>query len=154
MSSERRKYAPIGFIEPGVVTSDAVQIVPNATLYHFGVITSNVHMAWMRTICGRLKSDYRYSKEVVYNTFPWPTPNEQQRAKIEKTAQAILDARNLYSEYTFADLYNKDDEWMYPELFKAHQENDKAVMEAYGFNPRMTESECVAALFALYQKLT
>lgn len=154
VSSERRKYAPIGFIEPGVVTSDAVQIVPNATLYHFGVITSNVHMAWMRTICGRLKSDYRYSKEVVYNTFPWPTPNEQQRAKIEKTAQAILDARNLYSEYTFADLYNKDDEWMYPELFKAHQENDKAVMEAYGFNPRMTESECVAALFALYQKLT
>lgn len=154
VSSERRRYVPIGFIDARVVASNAVQIVPNATLYHFGVITSSVHMSWMRAVCGRLEMRYRYSKEVVYNTFPWPTADEQQIAKIERTAQAILDARDRYSEYTFADLYNKEDEWMYPELRKAHQENDKAVMEAYGFNPRMSEPEIVAELFKLYQELT
>lgn len=155
MSSERRKYAPIGFIEAGVVSSDAVQIVPEASLYHFGVITSNVHMAWMRTVCGRLKSDYRYSKEVVYNTFPWPTPTEAQKAKIEKTAQAILDARNLCQDCSLANLYETKDEWMYPELIKAHQDNDKVVMEAYGFNwKNMTEADIVAELFKLYEKMT
>ena len=155
VSSERRKYAPIGFIEPGVVSSDAVQIVPEASLYHFGVITSNVHMAWMRTVCGRLKSDYRYSKEVVYNTFPWPTPTEAQKAKIEKTAQAILDARNLYQDCSLANLYETKDAWMYPELIKAHQDNDKAVMEAYGFSWRdMSEADVVAELFKLYELMT
>ncbi len=149
VSSERRRYAPIGFIKAEVVTSDAVQIVPEATLYHFGVLTSNVHMAWMRVVCGRLKSDYRYSKEQVYNTFPWPTPTESQKAKIEKTAQAILDARALYPDSSLADLY--DEITMPSELRRAHQENDRAVMAAYGFDIKMSESECVAELFRMYQ---
>lgn len=154
VSSERRRYAPIGFIKAGVVASDAVQIIPNATLYHFGVITSNVHMAWMRVVCGRLKSDYRYSKEQVYNTFPWPQATEQQREKIERTAQGILDARALFPDASLADLY--DEVAMPPELRKAHQANDRAVMEAYGWKPGrdFTESVCVAELFKLYQKLT
>ena len=117
----------------------------------FAIITSNVHMAWMRTVCGRLKSDYRYSPS-VYNNFPWPTPTESQKAKIEKTAQAILDARNLYPDCSLADLY--DEVTMPVELRRAHQENDKAVMEAYGFSPRLTEPEIVAELFRLYQALT
>ena len=112
-------------------------------------------MSWMRTVCGRLKSDYRYSKEVVYNTFPWPTPTEAQKAKIEKTAQAILDARNLYQDCSLANLYETKDEWMYPELIKAHQENDKAVMEAYGFSRKnITEADIVAELFKLYEQMT
>ncbi len=153
VSSERRRYAPIGFINAGIVASDAVQIIPNATLYHFGILTSNVHMAWMRVVCGRLKSDYRYSKEQVYNTFPWPTPTEAQKAKIEQTAQAILDARTQYSNSSLADLY--DEVTMPVELRRAHQENDRAVMAAYGFPIKtMTESQCVAELFKLYQELT
>ncbi len=154
VSSERRKYAPIGFINAGVVASDAVQIIPNATLYHFGVLTSNVHMAWMRVVCGRLKSDYRYSKEQVYNTFPWPTPTESLKAKIERTAQAILDARALYPGSSLADLY--DVVTMPVELRKAHQQNDRAVMQAYGFpvTNTFTESMCVAELFKLYKELT
>ena len=153
VSSERRRYAPIGFIKAGLVASDAVQIIPNATLYHFGILTSNVHMAWMRVVCGRLKSDYRYSKEQVYNTFPWPNPTEAQKAKIEQTAQAILDARAKYPDSSLADLY--DELTMPVELRKAHQDNDRAVMQAYGFNVKtMTESQCVAELFKLYQELT
>ena len=153
VSSERRRYAPIGFIDANVVASDAVQIVPNATLYHFGVLTSNVHMAWMRAVCGRLKSDYRYSKELVYNPFPWPTPTDAQKAKIEQTAQAILDARALYPDSSLADLY--DETTMPPELRKAHQNNDRAVMQAYGFKVGdMTESMCVAELMRMYQQLT
>ena len=109
-------------------------------------------MSWMRAVCGRLKSDYRYSKDIVYNNFPWPAPTEAQKAKVEKTAQAILDARNLYSDCSLADLY--DELAMPVELRRAHQDNDKAVMEAYGFNPRMAEAEIVAALFKLYQELT
>lgn len=153
VSSERRRYAPIGFIKAGIISSDAVQIIPNATLYHFGVLTSNVHMAWMRVVCGRLKSDYRYSKEQVYNTFPWPTPTEAQVAKIEQTAQAILDARAKYSGSSLADLY--DEVTMPTELRKAHKENDKAVMQAYGFDPKLIDNEkeasIVAELFRLYQ---
>ena len=153
VSSERRRYAPIGFIKTGLVASDAVQIIPNATLYHFGVLTSNVHMAWMRVVCGRLEMRYRYSKEQVYNTFPWPTPTEQQKAKIEQTAQAILDARALYPDSSLADLY--DELTMPVELRKAHQDNDRVVMQAYGFNVKtMTESQCVAELFKLYQAMT
>ena len=154
VSSERRRYAPIGFIKAGIVSSDAVQIIPNATLYHFGVLTSNVHMAWMRVVCGRLKSDYRYSKEQVYNTFPWPTPTEVQVAKIEKTAQAILDARAKYSKSSLADLY--DEVTMPADLRKAHQDNDRAVMQAYGWkaSSQFSESMCVAELFKLYQGLT
>ena len=152
VSSEKRRYIPMGFMNPDTLCSDLVFIIPNATLYHFGVLTSNVHMAWMRAVCGRLKSDYRYSKDVVYNNFPWPKPTEEQKAKIEQTAQAILDARALYPDCSLADLY--DEVTMPPELRKAHQENDKAVMQAYGFSVReMTESTCVAALMKLYQKL-
>ena len=154
VSSERRKYIPIGFATHDTISSDAVQIVPNATLYHFGVLTSNVHMAWMRAVCGRLKSDYRYSKEIVYNNFPWPAPTDEQRAKIEQTAQAILNARTLYPDCSLAEMYG-DKMYLFPELLKAHQQNDKAVMQAYGFWGKLnSESACVAELMKMYQKLT
>lgn len=152
-SSERRKYVPMGFLTPDILCSNAVRILPNATLYHFGILTSNVHMAWMRAVGGRLKSDYRYSKDVVYNNFPWCNPTDEQKTKIEQTAQAILDARALYPDCSLADLY--DELTMPVELRKAHQANDKAVMQAYGFNYKtMTESECVAELMKMYQELT
>ncbi len=151
VSSERRRYVPIGFATPDIISSDAVQIVPNAKLYHFGVLTSNVHMAWMRIVCGRLKSDYRYSKEIVYNTFPWPMLTDEQKAKIEQTAQAILDARAKYPDCSLADMYGEK-MYLFPELLKAHQQNDKAVMQAYGFSVKdMTESMCVAELMKMYQ---
>ena len=151
-SSENRRYVPIGFLTPNIIASNSTTIVPNANLYQFGVITSNVHMSWMRTVGGRLKSDYRYSGGIVYNTFPWPTPTDEQKEAIEKTAQAILDARAKYPDCSLADLY--DEVAMPPELRKAHQENDKAVMQAYGFWGKLnTESECVAELMKMYQKL-
>lgn len=153
VSSERRRYVPMGFMTPDTLCSNLVKIVPDATLYHFGVLTSNVHMSWMRAVCGRLKSDYRYSKDIVYNNFPWPTPTDEQRAKIEQTAQAILDARALYPDSSLADLY--DETTMPPELRKAHQDNDRAVMRAYGFSVRdTTEASCVAELMRMYEKLT
>ena len=151
-SSETRRYIPFGFVQPQIVVNDAVQIIPDAKIYHFGIMMSNVHMAWTRAVCGRIKSDYRYSKDVVYNNFPWPTPTDTQKAKIEQTAQAILDARARYPESSLADLY--DELTMPPELRKAHQDNDRAVMQAYGFSVRdMTESKCVAELMRMYQKL-
>ena len=153
VSSERRKYVPIGFIKSSVIASNLVQIVPEATLFHFGVLTSNVHMAWMRAVCGRLKSDYRYSKDIVYNNFPWPTPTEKQKEMIEQTAQEILNARALYPDSSLADLY--DELTMPVELRRAHQQNDRAVMEAYGFWPDYnSESACVSELMKLYQELT
>ena len=153
VSSERRRYVPMGLMTPDTLCSDLVFIIPGASLYHFGILTSNVHMAWMRTVCGRLKSDYRYSKDIVYNNFPWPTPTDAQKAKIEQTAQAILDARALYPDCSLADLY--DEVTMPPELRKAHQQNDKAVMEAYGMSVReTTEATCVAELMRRYQELT
>ena len=153
VSSERRRYIPMGFMTPDNLASNLVKVVPDATLYHFGVLTSNVHMAWVRAVCGRLKSDYRYSKDVVYNNFPWPTPTDAQKFKIEQTAQAILDARALYPDASLADLY--DETTMPPELRKAHRENDKAVMQAYGFDVKTTtEASCVAELMKMYQKLT
>ena len=152
VSSERRRYIPIGFMPPEIIAADSLSIIPDATLYHFGVLTSNVHMAWMRVVCGRLKSDYRYSGSVVYNNFPWCQPTEEQKARIEATAQAILDARAKYPDCSLADLY--DEVTMPPELRRAHQENDRAVMAAYGFSTKMTESECVAELFKMYQSLT
>ena len=151
-SSETRRYIPFGFVQPQIVVNDAVQIIPDAKIYHFGIMMSNVHMAWTRAVCGRIKSDYRYSKDVVYNNFPWPTPTDTQKAKIEQTAQAILDARARYPESSLADLY--DELTMPPELRKAHQDNDRAVMQAYGFSVRdMTESKCVAELMKMYQRL-
>ena len=153
VSSERRKYIPMGFLNPDFIASDAVQILPNATLYHYGVLTSNVHMAWVRAVCGRLKSDYRYSVNIVYNNFPWCSPTDEQKAKIEETAQGILNARALYPDCSLADLY--DEITMPPELRKAHRENDRAVMRAYGFDVKtMTESMCVSELMKMYRELT
>jgi len=153
VSSANRKYIPICFMPEGMVYTNALFFIDEATIYTFGILTSNVHNAWMRTVCGRLKSDYRYSNTMAYNTFPWPTPTDEQKATIEKTAQAILDARALYPDCSLADLY--DEVAMPPELRKAHQENDKAVMRAYGFWGKLnTESECVAELMKMYQELT
>ncbi len=152
-SSENRKYIPIGFVSPDIICGNANLLIPNATLFHFGILTSNVHMAWVRAICGRIKSDYRYSNDIVYNNFPWCNPTDEQKARIEQTAQAILDARALYPDCPLADLY--DELTMPPELRKAHQQNDRAVMQAYGFDVKsMTESACVAELMRMYQKLT
>lgn len=159
VSSENRRYIPIGFIEGEVISTNANLIIPNATLYDFAILTSNVHMAWMRTVAGRLKSDYRYSAKIVYNNFPWPEVTEAQKEKISKTAQAILDARALYPESSLADLY--DELTMPVELRRAHQANDKAVMEAYdmtkivdGKKTWLTESETVARLFEMYEEIT
>lgn len=152
-SSKNRKYIPIGFLPCTVISSNANLIIPDTNLYHFGVLTSNVHNAWMRTVCGRLKSDYRYSANIVYNNFPWPSPSAEQKAKIEQTAQEILNARALYPDSSLADLY--DELTMPVELRRAHQHNDKAVMQAYGFWGKLnTESECVAELMKMYQNLT
>ena len=138
---------------PEIIASNAATIISNATLYEFGVLTSNVHNAWMRTVGGRLKSDYRYSINIIYNNFPWCNPTDEQKKKIEETAQMILDARALYPDCSLADLY--DELTMPPELRKAHQENDRAVMKAYGFDIKtMTESACVAELMKMYQELT
>lgn len=153
VSSERRRYIPIGFMDKSVIASNKLLIVPDATLYHFGILTSNVHMGWVRAVAGRLEMRYQYSGATVYNNFPWPMPTDEQRAKIEQTAQAILDARALYPDCSLADLY--DEVTMPPELRKAHQANDKAVMQAYGFWGKLnTETACVAELMKMYQKLT
>lgn len=152
-SSETRRYIPMGFLDSNFIPTDSATIIPEATLFHFGILMSNVHMAWTRTVCGRIKSDYCYSKDVVYNNFPWCEPTPEQKARIEQTAQMILDARAKYPDCSLADLY--DETVMPPELCKAHQLNDRAVMEAYGFWGRLnTESECVAELMGMYQKLT
>lgn len=149
VSSENRRYIPMDYLSPEIIPGDKLFCMQGATLYHFGVLTSNIHMAWMRATCGRLKSDYSYSNTIVYNNFPWPNPALDHRVKIEKTAQAILDARALYPQASLADLY--DELTMPVELRRAHQENDRAVMAAYGFDIKMSESECVAELFKLYQ---
>lgn len=151
-SSSNRRYIPMGFMSKDVIASNSTLVATDATLYLFGVLTSNVHMAWTRTVCGRLKSDYRYSPS-IYNNFPWPTPTDAQKAKIEQTAQAILDARALYPDCSLADLY--DEVTMPPELRKAHQQNDRAVMEAYGMPIKgTTEATCVAELMRRYQELS
>ena len=138
---------------PDNISSDAVQIVPNATVFHFGVLTSNVHMAWMRAVCGRLEMRYRYSKEIVYNTFPWPEPTESQKRRIEETAQGILDVREKYADTPMSTLYDRT--LMPNDLYKAHKANDKAVMQAYGMPIKETdEAACVAWLMRLYQKMT
>ena len=148
VSSEKRRYVPMGFIHKGTFASNAVLLVPNATPYHFGILESNVHMAWMRVVCGRLKSDYRYSKDVVYNNFPWPSPTAEQAEKIATTAQGIP---SHYPDSSLADLYNPN--LMPYDLLEAHRANDRAVMAAYGFATRMTETECVSRLFDLYSAI-
>ena len=150
VSSENRDYIPIGWLNDSIVPGNKLFIIPDSTLYHFGILTSRVHMAWMRTTAGRLKSDYSYSKTVVYNNFVWPAVNDKQRLKIESTAQKILDARSKYPESSFASLYN--DNLMPIELRKAHKENDAAVCEAYGFNKNISEEEIVNELMKLYEK--
>ena len=154
VSSEKRRYVPIGFVTPDVVASNLVLIIPNASLYHFGVLTSSVHMDWMRAVCGRLEMRYRYSADIVYNNFPWPDPTDAQKAKIEQTAQAILDVRAKYPNSTLASLYSEN--FIPADLLHAHEENDRAVMEAYGFPVKssFTESQCVAELFKLYKEKT
>lgn len=152
VTGERRSYVPFGFVKEGSIPGDSIMLALDATLYHFGVLESNIHMAWMRAVCGRLKGDYRYSSDIVYNNFPWPTPTEDEKAEIEKTAQGILDARNLFPDSSLADLY--DPLTMPLELLKAHQKNDKAVMRAYGFDIKTTtESTCVASLMKMYEEL-
>lgn len=154
VSSQNRRYIPMEVIDADVIAGSKLFLIPDISLYHFGVLTSNVHMAWMRTVCGRLKSDYSYASNVVYNTFPWPIPTEQQKQKIAQTAQAILDARASYPNNSLAELY--DEVMMPPELRKAHHQNDMAVMQAYGFTKGSeaykSEAACVAELMKLYQK--
>ncbi len=154
VSSEKRRYIPMGLMTPDVICSNKLRIMPNVSRYHFGILQSNVHMAWMRAVAGRLETRYDYSINIVYNNFPWPTPTDEQRQKIEQTAQGILDARALYSDTTLANMYDKM--IIFSKLLTAHQQNDRAVMEAYGFPVKKTyqESDCVADLFKLYLKLT
>lgn len=149
----------MGFMSADTIAADSCTIVCGATLYHFGVLTSNIHMAWMRVVGGRLKSDYRYSASVVYNNFPWPQPiagcgpcgRPPFEERIEKTAQAILDVRAKYPDSTLADLYSPTS--MPHDLLEAHRANDRAVMAAYGFSTKMGETECVAKLFEMYANL-
>ena len=152
VSSGGRRYVPIDFMTPEIVVGNKIRILENAGLYEFGVLTSNVHMAWMRATCGYYGPSYQYSINIVYNNFPWCDPTPEQKAKIEKTAQAILDAREKYPDCSLADLY--DELTMPPELRKAHHENDFAVMAAYGFDRKITESECVAELMGMYREMT
>ena len=151
-SSENRQYVPIGFMPPEAMTSNAVHIIPSAGLYHFGILTSSVHNAWMRAVCGRLEMRYRYSKDIVYNNFPWPTATDADRAKIEATAQAILDARAKYPDSSLADLY--DATAMPPDLRRAHSRNDAAVLRLYGLPADAPEPTIVAHLMNLYKELT
>jgi hypothetical protein len=151
-SSERRDYVPIGFMSPSILCSNAIRILPNATLYHFGILTSNIHNAWTRAVCGRLEIDYRYSKDIVYNNFPWAEATDEQKAAIEKLAQGVLDARAKFPDSSLADLY--DPLVMPKELLQAHQALDRAVMKLYGFKKDVSETEIVAKLMEMYQKLT
>ena len=149
-SSTRRKYIPVCYLNPKTICSNRLFLMPNAQVYHFGILTSNVHMTWVRTVCGRLETRYSYSNTIVYNNFPWPTPTDKQKLAIKKTAQAILDARELYPNWSLAELYNPNT--MPKELKEAHKENDRAVMQAYGFDENTAESDIVKELFELYKK--
>ena len=151
ITSERRTYIPMDWMTPDVIPGDSLYMIPGATLYHFGILTSRVHMAWTRRVCGRLRSDYRYSNILVYNTFAWPSPTPRQRKRIEQTAQAILDARAQYPATSFAGLYN--DSLMPPDLRKAHALNDAAVCAAYGWPSDISENDIVTRLFRLYHEL-
>lgn len=151
VSSERRRYIPMGFLDEKTMCSDLLKLIPGATLYHFGVLTSTMHMAWTRAVCGRLKSDYRYSNKIVYNNFPWPEATEAQQKKIAELAQGVLDARALFPGCTLADLY--DPLTMPPELVAAHRKLDAAVERAYG-SKFVDDAERVAFLFGRYRELT
>ena len=142
----------MGYMDDSVLCSNKVRLMPDASLYHFGILNSSIHMAWMRVVCGRLKSDYDYSIKIVYNNFPWPNVTDDQRARIEESANQILSAREKYPEASMADLYSNI--ILFPELMTAHRANDTAVLEAYGFPKDASESDIVARLFKMYQDLT
>ncbi len=152
VSSGRRRYIPIDYLPAEVIPGAGIRYIEGASLYHFGVLTSSMHMAWMRIAAGRLKSDYNYSNTIVYNTFPWPNPTPMQKKLIEQTAQAIFQARALYPKTSFSFLY--DEQTMPDELKKAHEANDQAVLAAYGLDADTTESECLSELMKLYQQLS
>lgn len=151
VSSEKRRYIPISFVKPSTIISGSALIIADADDYMFGVLSSNVHNAWMRAVAGRMKSDYQYSASNVYNTFPWPNPTDEQKQRIALTAQEILKVRALHPDQSLAVQY--DPRFIKKELTKAHIANDKAVMQAYGFTTKMTEADCVAELMKMYQKL-
>lgn len=153
-SSENRRYIPIDFISPNIIAGDSGMVIPNATLYHFAIMTSNVHMAWVRAVCGRIKSDYRYSGTIVYNNFPWPDATDAQKSEIEKFAQGVLDARVEYPDSTLANMYGETSMLFHTSLLEAHRKLDRAVMTLYGFSARdFSEADCVAALMERYEKL-
>ncbi|MFZ0828178.1 MAG: type IIL restriction-modification enzyme MmeI [Verrucomicrobiia bacterium] len=156
VSSERRRYVPLGFMPPTFITNPSILVVPNATLYHLGVLSAAMHMAWMRQVCGRMKSDYQYSNTIVYNNFPWPSPTAEQRERVEEKARAVLAAREPHLPPrglgTLADLY--DPLSMPPTLAKAHAELDRAVEKCYRPDPFDSDRQRVEFLFALYEKLT
>jgi len=151
VSSENRYYVPLGFMTPEKIINPTVLIIPNASIYDFGVLQSTMHMAWMRAVCGRMKSDYQYSATIVYNTFPWPAPTDKQHNAIETAAQSVLDGRARFPEATLADLY--DPLTMPPVLLSAHQVLDRAVDAAYGVRVFNSEARRVAFLFEQYQKM-
>ena len=151
VSSQNRRYVPMNFLTQDVIAGDKLYIIPNGTIYMFGILMSNIHNSWMRMFAGRMKSDYSYSTQMVYNTFPWPSPSNEQRVRIEQTAQGILNARKIHPDWSLADMYNPLT--MPIELQKAHIANDVAVMKAYGFDVKsMSETDCVAALMKMYQE--
>jgi hypothetical protein len=150
-SSENREYIPVGFLGGDNIATNAVHIIPNATLYHFGILTSSVHMAWTRAVCGRLEMRYRYSKDIVYNNFPWPDVTDKQKSEIERLAQGVLDARAKHPKCSLADLY--DPLTMPPGLLNAHDALDTVVMKLYGFSTNLTETAVVAALMERFKML-
>ena len=152
VSSEKRLYIPMDYLDANVIPGDKIFVLSDANKYDFGILESSVHMSWMRMVAGRLETRYSYSNTIVYNNFPWPNVDEKQRDKVAKTAQGILDARKLYPDSSLADLY--DPLTMPIELRKAHEANDKAVLQAYGLKPSATEAEIVQHLFKMYEKLT
>ena len=154
VSSERRKYVPIAFVDSGMIPGNKLYFIPTDEIYYFGVLTSKFHNAWMRTVAGRLKSDYNYGNTTVYNTLVWPSPTPAQRNEIESAATAVLEAREKYSPATLADLYDPDNDWLYPELTAAHKRLDRAVEAAYNVDFDGDETAIVAHLFSLYAKAT
>lgn len=154
VSSERRKYVPIGFVDNGMIPGNQFYFVPTGSKYHFGVLTSQFHNAWMRAVAGRLKSDYRYTNTLVYNTFIWPDPTPEQKRAIEEAAALVLEKRKVYAPATLAELYDPDNDFLYPELIRAHAQLDRAVEAAYGVDFAGDEAKITAHLFTLYQATT
>lgn len=153
VSSEDRRYIPISYVKPGIIINGSALMIPNANLYHFGVLSSNVHNAWMRAVAGRMKSDYQYSAKLVYNNFPWPAPSQEQVKEIKKAAQAVLSARKQHSNVNLANMYKEKNFILFGDLKTAHDNLNRVVMRAYGFDIKnTTESSCVAELMKMYQK--